>query len=76
MSPDTLHEPEEAHEPPGAETPKNAALASRWLARQARGERWTPPAQSSIGFTGNADSAPLNTRSPNSVSVTSARLTC
>jgi hypothetical protein len=44
MSPDTLHEPEEAHEPPGAVTPKKAALASRRLARQARGERWTRPA--------------------------------
>ena len=48
MSPDTLHEPEEAHEPPGAVTPKKAALASRRLARQARGERWTRPAGSAL----------------------------
>lgn len=38
MSPDTLHEPEEALEPPEAKTPKKVALASRRLARQARGE--------------------------------------
>jgi hypothetical protein len=38
MSSDTLHEPEEAHEPPEAKTPKKAALASRRLARRARGE--------------------------------------